>query len=97
MLEIKDSVAVITGGASGIGLALSKYWVENGGKVVIGDVVEPALKQAAEELTPQDQVAAAVEVAHGAARKAAPTSHLFQIDQAQIDHVLDFLHQGEQA
>ena len=50
MLEIKDSVAVITGGASGIGLALSKYWVENGGKVVIGDVVEPALKQAAEEL-----------------------------------------------
>ncbi|MGD8364876.1 MAG: SDR family NAD(P)-dependent oxidoreductase, partial [Desulfobacterales bacterium] len=50
MLEIKDSVAVITGGASGIGLALSKYWLENGGKVVIGDVVEPALKQAAEEL-----------------------------------------------
>ncbi|MEN8806602.1 MAG: SDR family NAD(P)-dependent oxidoreductase, partial [Desulfobacterales bacterium] len=50
MLEIKDSVAVITGGASGIGLALSKYWLEKGGKVVIGDVVEPALKQAAEEL-----------------------------------------------
>jgi 3-oxoacyl-[acyl-carrier protein] reductase len=50
MLEIKNSVAVITGGASGIGLALSKYWLENGGKVVIGDVVEPALKQAAEEL-----------------------------------------------
>ena len=50
MLEIKDSVAVITGGASGIGLALSKYWLENGGKVVIGDVVESALKQAAEEL-----------------------------------------------
>ena len=50
MLEIKDSVAVITGGASGIGLALSKYWLEKGGKVVIGDVVESALKQAAEEL-----------------------------------------------
>ena len=50
MLAIKDSVAVITGGASGIGLALSKYWLEKGGKVVIGDVVESALKQAAEEL-----------------------------------------------
>jgi len=50
MLEIKDSVAVITGGASGIGLALSKYWLEKGGKVVIGDVVESSLKQAAEEL-----------------------------------------------
>lgn len=31
MLEIKDSVAVITGGASGIGLAVAKYWVQNGG------------------------------------------------------------------
>jgi 3-oxoacyl-[acyl-carrier protein] reductase len=50
MLEIKGSVAVITGGASGIGLTLAKYWLENGGKVVIGDVVESALTQAAEEL-----------------------------------------------
>jgi 3-oxoacyl-[acyl-carrier protein] reductase len=50
MLQIKDSVAVITGGASGIGLALSKYWLENGGKVVIGDVVESALNKVAEEL-----------------------------------------------
>lgn len=48
MLEIKDSVAVITGGASGIGLALSQYWVDNGGKVVIGDVVEDALDKAQE-------------------------------------------------
>jgi 3-oxoacyl-[acyl-carrier protein] reductase len=50
MLEIKGSVAVITGGASGIGLTLAKYWLESGGKVVIGDVVESALTQAAEEL-----------------------------------------------
>jgi 3-oxoacyl-[acyl-carrier protein] reductase len=50
MLEIKGSVAVITGGASGIGLTLAKYWVKNGGKVVIGDVVESALTQAEEEL-----------------------------------------------
>jgi len=50
MLAIKDSVAVITGGASGIGLSLAKYWLDKGGKVVIGDVVESALEQAAEEL-----------------------------------------------
>jgi 3-oxoacyl-[acyl-carrier protein] reductase len=50
MLQIKDSVAVITGGASGIGLTLAKYWLENGGKVVIGDVVASALEQAAAEL-----------------------------------------------
>jgi 3-oxoacyl-[acyl-carrier protein] reductase len=50
MLDIKDSVAVITGGASGIGLSLASYWLRNGGKVVIGDVVEDALKKAKQDL-----------------------------------------------
>ncbi len=50
MLEIKDAVAVITGGASGIGLEMAKYWLENGGKVVIGDVVEEALENVSNEL-----------------------------------------------
>ena len=50
MLEIKDSVAVITGGASGIGLEMAKYWLQNGGKVVIGDMAEEALNKAAREL-----------------------------------------------
>jgi 3-oxoacyl-[acyl-carrier protein] reductase len=50
MLDIKDAVAVITGGASGIGLELAKYWIHNGGKVVIGDVVEEALEKVAQEL-----------------------------------------------
>ncbi len=49
MLEIKDSVAVITGGASGIGLALTRHWVTKGGKVVIGDVVDEALDQVNQE------------------------------------------------
>lgn len=50
MLNIQGSVAVITGGASGIGLALAKHWLAQGGKVVIGDVVESALSEAAAEL-----------------------------------------------
>ncbi|MCP4339027.1 MAG: SDR family NAD(P)-dependent oxidoreductase [Desulfobulbaceae bacterium] len=33
MLKIKGSVAVITGGASGIGLEMTRYWLQNGGKV----------------------------------------------------------------
>ncbi len=53
MLEIKDSVAVITGGASGIGLAMARYWVENGGNVVIGDVAQDALETASSELGDQ--------------------------------------------
>jgi 3-oxoacyl-[acyl-carrier protein] reductase len=50
MLQIKDSVAVITGGASGIGLAMARFWVENGGKVVIGDVAEELLEATSKEL-----------------------------------------------
>lgn len=50
MLEIRDSVAVITGGASGIGLEMSKYWLKNGGKVVIGDVAEEPLEKAVDAL-----------------------------------------------
>ena len=46
MLEIKDSVAIITGGASGIGLEVAKYWARIGGNVVLGDVAEEALAEA---------------------------------------------------
>lgn len=50
MLDIKDSVAVITGGSGGIGLSLAKYWVQNGGKVVIADISEQLLAPAEAEL-----------------------------------------------
>ncbi|UCD31485.1 MAG: SDR family oxidoreductase [Desulfobacterales bacterium] len=50
MLDIKDAVAVITGGASGIGLAVAKYWLQKGGKVVLGDIAEDALEQAAADM-----------------------------------------------
>jgi 3-oxoacyl-[acyl-carrier protein] reductase len=50
MLEIKDSVAVITGGGGGIGLEVAKYWVNKGGKVVIADISEDLLGQAEAEL-----------------------------------------------
>jgi NAD(P)-dependent dehydrogenase (short-subunit alcohol dehydrogenase family) len=35
MLDIGGSVAVITGGAQGIGRAIGEYWVAGGGKVVL--------------------------------------------------------------
>jgi len=50
MLEIKESVAVITGGAGGIGLSLAKYWVRNGGKVVLADISEEILAPAEAEI-----------------------------------------------
>jgi NAD(P)-dependent dehydrogenase (short-subunit alcohol dehydrogenase family) len=50
MQELRDRVAVVTGGASGVGLALAKAFVAEGMKLVIADVEEPALKTASEEL-----------------------------------------------
>ena len=32
MLDINGSVAVITGGSGGIGMALAQYWVKQGGQ-----------------------------------------------------------------
>ncbi len=50
MLEIKDSVALITGGGGGIGLALGRYWVQNGGKLVLADISEKFLAPAEAEI-----------------------------------------------
>lgn len=48
MLEIKESVAVITGGASGIGLEFARYWVDRGGRVVLADISGDLLLEAQE-------------------------------------------------
>ncbi|MGC9966279.1 MAG: SDR family NAD(P)-dependent oxidoreductase [Syntrophobacteraceae bacterium] len=50
MLEIANSVAVITGGSGGIGLELARYWCRNGGKVLLADMAEPPLASAETEL-----------------------------------------------
>jgi 3-oxoacyl-[acyl-carrier protein] reductase len=51
MLEIKDAVAVITGGAGGIGEELAKYWVRHGGKAVLGDINAGELSRVEAEIT----------------------------------------------
>ena len=50
MKEFQDKVAVITGAASGIGLALAKRCVAEGMKVVLADIEAEALNQAENEL-----------------------------------------------
>jgi NAD(P)-dependent dehydrogenase (short-subunit alcohol dehydrogenase family) len=50
MKEFQNRVAVVTGGASGIGKALAKVFRREGMKVVIADIEESALKSASEEL-----------------------------------------------
>ena len=50
MKEFKGKVAVITGGASGIGRAIAERCVQEGMKVVLADVEEASLAQAEAEL-----------------------------------------------
>jgi meso-butanediol dehydrogenase / (S,S)-butanediol dehydrogenase / diacetyl reductase len=49
-IEFRDKVAIVTGGASGIGAELARLLVECGGRVMIADVDEPKGRQLAQEL-----------------------------------------------
>jgi NAD(P)-dependent dehydrogenase (short-subunit alcohol dehydrogenase family) len=49
-MQVRDKVAVVTGGASGIGRAIGLALAENGAHVVVADVEEPRARQVAEEI-----------------------------------------------
>lgn len=51
MQDVADKVALITGGASGIGLGMAKAFAAAGLKLALADIEEPALEAAAGELT----------------------------------------------
>ena len=75
MTELKDKIALVTGGASGIGLELAAGLAARGCRVLVGDILDQArLEQAAStvgngcvavpmDVTNDDQVAAAVAIA----------------------------------
>ncbi|WP_436862863.1 3-hydroxybutyrate dehydrogenase [Staphylococcus caeli] len=50
---VKGKVAIITGAASGIGLAIAKVFLENGAKVVLADLNEDKLVQETDALKAQ--------------------------------------------
>ena len=51
MQDFRDKIAVITGGASGIGLGIARAIASEGGHVVVADIDETAAKAAADDLT----------------------------------------------
>jgi NAD(P)-dependent dehydrogenase (short-subunit alcohol dehydrogenase family) len=54
MDEFEGKVAVVTGGASGIGLAMATRFAQEGMKIVIADIEEPALEAAVARLRQQE-------------------------------------------
>ncbi len=56
MQEMSNKVAVVTGAASGIGLALSRAFVAEGMKVVMADIEPAALDEAATSLAADGEV-----------------------------------------
>jgi NAD(P)-dependent dehydrogenase (short-subunit alcohol dehydrogenase family) len=48
--QLAGKVAVVTGGASGIGFGFARRFVAEGMRVVMADIEEPALEQAVDEL-----------------------------------------------
>jgi meso-butanediol dehydrogenase/(S,S)-butanediol dehydrogenase/diacetyl reductase len=59
-MQVRDKVAVVTGGASGIGRAIGLALAENGAHVVVADVEEPRARQVAEEIASHGVRATAV-------------------------------------
>jgi NAD(P)-dependent dehydrogenase (short-subunit alcohol dehydrogenase family) len=53
IISFADQVALVTGAASGLGLATAKWFAESGASVVLADTNEGAVRSAAEELSAQ--------------------------------------------
>jgi NAD(P)-dependent dehydrogenase (short-subunit alcohol dehydrogenase family) len=49
-MKVKDKTVVVTGGASGIGKALSLRFAEAGARVVVGDLSQDKAQQTADQI-----------------------------------------------
>ena len=62
--DLKDRVAVVTGGAQGFGLAITERFIESGAKVVIWDIDENEAKKALEKVNSKNLIYQIVDVSN---------------------------------
>ena len=62
--DLKDRVAVVTGGAQGFGLAITERFIESGAKVVIWDIDENESKKALEKVNSKNLTYQIVDVSN---------------------------------
>jgi NAD(P)-dependent dehydrogenase (short-subunit alcohol dehydrogenase family) len=86
--DLREKVAVITGGASGIGRAVARRAAAEGMKVVIADIEEGALKEVENELTGQgaDAFAVTTDVADAASVRGLRDRALRQYGAVHLVH-----------
>jgi glucose 1-dehydrogenase len=95
-MRLKDKVAIVTGAAHGIGLAIARHYVAEGAKVAIADVDAAAGEAAARALGNARFLATDVGDAASAANAVAETCRAFgdidvAVNNAGIIHAADFL------
>ena len=62
--DLKNRVAIVTGGAQGFGLAITKRFIESGAKVVIWDIDEGEAKKALEKVNSENLTYQIVDVSN---------------------------------
>jgi NAD(P)-dependent dehydrogenase (short-subunit alcohol dehydrogenase family) len=83
-LRLDDRVALITGGAGGIGLAVARRFAAAGSRIAIADQKSDAVKQAADELTKLGHRAIGLT---GDVSKAADAKALVETTVKELGHV----------
>jgi len=58
-MRLENKVAIVTGAGSGFGEAIARRYAEEGAKVVVNDIVEPAAKRVADAIRADGGEAAA--------------------------------------
>lgn len=84
MERLKDKVAIITGGAGGIGKATAKKFLNEGAKVMIVDLMEDVLKKTIEELDSEHVHYHAADVSKAENVKAYLEACIFQFGKVDI-------------